>query len=355
MAKRIIALVAIVGLGIVGYLGRHKIKALFEDNQRTVNSTEVKLLFREDPSADYLAKTLVDKGIISNVASFNDLVKAEEIDTSAFAAGKYLILSGTRLEDLINGFVKAENGHGKSEVKVNVIFNRCIDIQDIGANISQCILADSASIVDHILDPATLSKYGFTVEQVPALFIPKGYEMYFDTDAEEFVAFMANEFKAYWTEDRMNKLRAIGLKSPSQAVTLASIVYSEQARVPEEWPTIAKLYLNRIKRGIPLEADPTFKFCWPDRLKGVEHLLDIHKNKDCPYNTYLHTGIPPGPICLPPYGVVDAVLNPADVDYIFLCGDGTGHHNFATTNSEHNKNVAAYRIWLKEYMKNKDK
>ena len=251
--------------------------------------------------------------------------------------------------------MKAENGHGQAELKVNVTFNRCIDIQDVGANIGQCILADSASLVSYILDPATLKKYGFTEEQVPALFIPKQYRMYFDTDAAEFVELMAAEFRDYWNDERMAKLKANGLSSPSQAVTLASIVYSEQSRVSQEWPTIAKLYLNRIRRGIPLEADPTFKFCWPDRLKGVEHLLDLHKNKDCPYNTYLHEGIPPGPICLPPYEVVDAVLNPADVDYIFLCGDGTGHHNFASTNSEHNKNVTAYRVWLKEYMKNKNK
>ncbi|MFT5858904.1 MAG: UPF0755 protein [Flavobacteriaceae bacterium] len=355
MAKRIVGLAVVIAIGIFGYLGRHKIMSLFGEDTRTINNSEVKLLFREDPSANVLAAKLVTEGILSDEKTFHDFVKKESIDSNSFAAGKYVILSGTHLDDLINGFVKAENGHGKSEVKVNVTFNRCIDIQDVGANIGQCILADSASLVSYILDPATLKKYGFTKEQVPALFIPKQYQMYFDTDAAEFVELMATEFRDYWNDERMAKLKANGLSSPSQAVTLASIVYSEQSRVSEEWPTIAKLYLNRIRRGIPLEADPTFKFCWPDRLKGVEHLLDIHKNKDCPYNTYLHKGIPPGPICLPPYDVVNAVLNPADVDYIFLCGDGTGHHNFASTNSEHNKNVAAYRIWLKEYMKNKNK
>ncbi len=355
MVKRLILFAFIATIGVAVYLGRHKIMGLFGDDTRTTNSSEVKLLFRENPTADLLAAKLVEEGILPNEKIFNDFVKSEGVDTSNFAAGKYIILSGTQLSDLINGFVKGDNGHGNAEVKVNVTFNHCIDIQDIGANIGQCILADSASIVDYILDPETLNKYAFTEEQIPALFIPKQYQMYFDTDAAEFVAFMAAEFRNYWNEERMQKLKNVGLTSPSQAVTLASIVYSEQSRVSEEWPTIAKLYLNRINRGIPLEADPTFKFCWPDRLKGVEHLLDVHKNKDCPYNTYLHTGIPPGPICLPPYDVVDAVLNPANVDYIFLCGDGTGHHNFATTNSEHNKNVAEYRIWLKEYMKNKNK
>lgn len=355
MAKKLILLLIVALIGVVGYLGRHKVMGIFQDDTRTTNTSEVKLLFREAPTAEILSTKLVEKGIIPNKKMFDDFVAAEKIVTDNFAAGKYVILSATQLSDLVHGFVKGDNGHGKAEVKVNVTFNRCIDIQDIGANISQCILADSASIVDYILDPETLKKYGFTEEQVPALFIPKQYQMYFDTDAEEFIAFMASEFKKYWTAERMQKIKNIGLKSPSQVVTIASIVYSEQSRVSEEWPTIAKLYLNRIERGIPLEADPTFKFCWPDRLKGVEHLLDVHKNRDCPYNTYLHKGVPPGPICIPPYDVVDAVLDPAGVDYIFLCGDGTGHHNFASTNSEHNKNVAAYRIWLKDYMKNKDK
>ena len=334
-------------------MGRHKIKSFFSETTRTINGGEVKLLFREDPSAAELASILVEKGVLSSKKEFFDVAAENSIDTSSFAAGKYIVLSGTTHFNLVDGFVKGENGQGKAEKKVRVLFNRCEVIADIGSNISKCILADSASLVDHILDENTLKKYDFTAEQVPALFIPKEYEMYFDSDAEEFVELMAAEFREYWTAERLQKLKNIGLTSPSQAVTLASIVYSEQSRVPEEWPIIAKLYLNRIEQGIPLQADPTFKFCWPDRLKGVERLLDVHRDKDCPYNTYIYRGIPPGPICLPPYKVVDAVLNPADVSYIFLCGDGTGHHNFATTNAEHNKNVAAYRIWLKEYLKNK--
>lgn len=353
MGKKGIIIVLVGLLGVAGYLGRHKIKAFLSSSSRTTNGMEVKLLFREDPTATELAQILVAEGVLSDEKQFFDAAAEIAIDTNSFAAGKYIILTGTTIENLVDGFVKGENGQGKAEKKVRVLFNRCEVIADIGSNISKYILADSASLVDYILDPQTLKKYDFTAEQIPALFIPKEYQMYFDTDAAEFVEIMAAEFRAYWTAERLEKLKKIGLKSPSQAVTLASIVYMEQSRVSEEWPIIAKLYLNRIEQGIPLQADPTFKFCWPDRLKGIERLLDVHRDKDCPYNTYIYKGIPPGPICLPPYKVVDAVLNPADVSYIFLCGDGTGHHNFATTNAEHNKNVAAYRVWLKEYLKNK--
>lgn len=355
MVKKL-GLVFILLLGVLGFLGRHKIKSFFQGEvARTTNKSEVKLLIREEPTFTELLALLKSNGVIDSEESIRKIAIEEKADTTSFAAGKFVILTGTRISNLLNGFTKNEEGEGNAEVKVNVLFNRCIDIQDVGTNISKCILADSASIVDYILDEKTLKKYQFTEEQVPALFIPKNYEMYFDTDAEEFVAFMAKEFKQFWTPERLQQLKNVGLTAPSQAVTLASIVYSEQSRVSEEWPIIAKIYLNRIEQGIPLEADPTFKFCWPDRLKGVEHLLDVHKAKDCLYNTYLHRGIPPGPICLPPQEVVEAVLNPADVDYIFLCGDGTGRHNFATTNAEHNRNVATYRKWLKEYMKNKNK
>lgn len=350
MVKKIAILLA-VALGIVGFLFRNEIKSLLTSGSRSDNSSEVKLLFRTDPSLSELSAVLLENGVIDSEKKLFAAVIDNNVDTTQFAAGKYIILSRTKMRDLVNGFVKGENGHGAAEVKVNVLFNRCVDIPDVGSNISKCIIADSASIVDFILSEQTLKKYGFTAEQIPAMFIAKKYEMYFDTNAEEFVEIMAAEFRNYWNAERMQKLKNVGFTSPSQAVTLASIVYLEQSRVPEEWPIIAKLYMNRIEQGIPLQADPTFKFCWPDRLKGVERLLNVHRDKDCPYNTYLYKGIPPGPICLPPYDVVEAVLNPADVDYLFLCGDGTGHHNFASTNAEHNKNVAEYRVWLKEYLK----
>ena len=237
---------------------------------------------------------------------------------------------------------------------MNVVFNRCKTVEDVASSISKCIAADSVSLVETIQSQEILTKYGFTIEQIPALFLPEDYQMYFDTDAKAFVAFMAERFKEFWTADRYAKLKSVGLKSPSEAVTIASIVYSEQSRMSEEWPIIAKLYLNRVKQGIRLQSDPTFKFCWGDKLDGVERLLNKHKKIDCPYNTYLYDGLPPGPICIPPAKVIDAVLNPSDDNYIFMCGKPGGvGHNFAVTNAQHERNVAEYRIWLKEYLKNK--
>ncbi len=354
MAKKIIVLVVIV-LAVVAFIERDSILSYFGFETKTINSSEVKLLLRETPTLSSLIETLIENEVIENGDEFRDYVVTNKIDSTDFAAGKYVILSGTKLSNLVNGFVKNEEGHGNAEVKVKVVFNRCRTIEDVGSNISKCILADSASIVEYIKSEAALKKYGFTVEQIPALFIPEEYEMYFDTDAEGFVAFMAERFKEFWTSERYAKLKSVGLNSPSQAVTVASIVYSEQSQMSEEWPIIAKLYLNRINQGILLQSDPTFKFCWGDKLDGVEQLLNVHKAIDCPYNTYKYAGLPPGPICIPPAQVVDAVLNPADVNFLFMCGKPGGQgHNFSVTYADHQKNVAEYRVWLRKYLKSKN-
>src|SRR5690606_37752980 len=112
-----------------------------------------------------------------------------------------------------------------------------------------------------------------------------------------------------------------------------------------EWPIIARLYLNRISQGIRLQSDPTFKFCWGDQLRGTQRLLARHRDVDCPYNTYKIDGLPPGPICIVPAKVIDAVLNPADVDYIFMCAkpDYSGEHSFTSSGDEHVKNARAYQ------------
>jgi UPF0755 protein len=221
-------------------------------------------------------------------------------------------------------------------------------LNDVSKSVSVCIAADSSELFDYMVAPETLSKYGFTKEQMPAIILPQKYEMEFDTNAEEFVAFMASKFKEFWTAERMSKLNAVGLSSQSQAVTVASIVYSEQGKVQEEWPIIAGLYLNRINKGMKLKSDPTFKFCWGDKLDGVQRLTAKHRDIDCPYNTYKINGLPPGPICITPAKVVDAVLNRADVDYLYMCAkpDYSGEHNFTDSDVQHMKNARVYQKWL---------
>lgn len=324
-------------------------------SNRTINTSEVKVIIPDGLSVDSLAGFLVAKNILEDKKGFIRQMEKLQLKAEDLDGGKYAVLSGTKVNDFIDGMRKMDNGHGKNELKVKVVFNRCRFIEDIGKNISLCIQADSASLVSYIKRPSTLLQYNFTLEQIPALFIPKEYEMYYDTNAEEFVAFMAEEFKRFWTEDRKQKVRDIGLKFPSQAVTLASIVYSEQSKVKEEWPIIARLYLNRININMRLQSDPTFKFCWGTKLDKVQRLTGEHRAISCKYNTYQIYGLPPGPICLVGEEVIDAVLNPDKNNYLFMCAQTnfTGKHDFTASDVQHMKNAAVYQKWLKEQLKKK--
>ncbi len=316
---------------------------------KSINKTEVKVLLREDPNLDELLETLHAKKVIADIDEAKEIAAEINLKGDALEGGKYIIAPQTKLEDLLLSFQRGKDGRGKGEVLVNVIFNNCRDLNDVSKSVSVCIASDSASLFDYMVDSEVLSKYGFNEAQMPALILPKQYEMEFDTNPEEFVAFMAAQFREFWTDERKEKLRAIGLNSPSQAVTVASIVYSEQGRIQEEWPVIAALYLNRIKKGIKLQSDPTFKFCWGHELDDVQILTAKHRDIDCSYNTYKIKGLPPGPICITPAKVVDAVLNRADVDYIYMCAkpDFSGRHNFTASDTQHLKNARVYQKWIR--------
>lgn len=136
--------------------------------------------------------------------------------------------------------------------------------------------------------------------------------------------------------------------SQSKVVTLASIVYAEQSIAKDEWPRIAGLYINRLQTGQKLQSDPTFKFCWGRDLINQQRLYNKHREIDCAYKTYMYYGLPPGPINIPPSGVIDAVLNYEKNDYIFMCAqaNNSGKHNFAVTYAEHQKNAAAFQKWM---------
>ncbi|GAB5418572.1 MAG: hypothetical protein Crog4KO_03290 [Crocinitomicaceae bacterium] len=347
MAKRIglLAFVVVLVLAVINY---DLIVGWFFAS-KSINKTEVKVLLREDPNLDELLETLHAKKVIADIDEAKELAAEINLKGDELEGGKYIIAPQTKLKDLLLAFQRGKDGRGKGEVLVNVIFNNCRDLNDVAKNVSVCVAADSASLFDYMVDGEVLSKYGFTEAQMPALILPKQYEMEFDTNPEEFVAFMASQFRDFWTDERKEKLRSVGLSSPSQAVTVASIVYSEQGRIQEEWPVIAALYLNRIKKGIKLQSDPTFKFCWGHELDDVQILTAKHRDIDCSYNTYKIKGLPPGPICITPAKVVDAVLNRADVDYIYMCAkpDNSGRHNFTASDTQHIKNARAYQKWIR--------
>lgn len=341
-----------IGALIVGAIGVvvlwPKISVFLAGMKSTDNAKAVEFYFDASKGLEGLANQLMEEKIISSKEALIKVGEYKKLDAERLASGKYNIAAGTSFRTLMNGFTKNAAGNGNAEVEVEVTFNNCRDVFEMAGKVSKCLMVDSTELADLLTNDTTLAKYDFTPEQLPALFLPNTYRMFWDTDPEQFLVRMAEEFKAFWTPARKEKLAKIGLKSPSEAVTLASIVYSEQAKNPEEWPIIAGLYLNRIEQGIRLQSDPTFKFCWGDQLDGIQRLTYEHREIDCPYNTYYNDGLPPGPICIPPTQVVDAVLNRDDNDYIFMCAkpDFTGKHDFTVGYAEHAANAKKFSAWL---------
>ena len=319
-----------------------KIQLYFASESFTINKTEAVFLIDKKSTLKNLATKLKKENIIDDEEAFIEIGRYKGLDENKIALGKYVIAPATKIKDLLNGFTLNSKGNGNAEVEVTITFNNCkgmYQLDQLSKKVSETILVDSSTLSSYLNNPSTYSKYGFSKEQFPAMFIPNTYNVFYDTDEKQFVEKMAKEFKKFWTPERMEKLSEINLSSPSELYTLASMVYMEQSRKEDEWSDISKLYLNRMEINMKLQSDPTFVYCWEeDSLKGVTRLLYEHRDIDCAYNTYKMKGLPPGPICLVNARVLEASLNPSDVNYLYMYGDGTRHY-FSRNYSGHIRNT----------------
>ena len=214
------------------------------------------------------------------------------------------------------------------------------------------MMVDSATVAAALDDEAFLAKYGFTPENVFAMVLPDTYQMYWTASVEEIFDRLKKEYDAFWTEERLAKAKAQKL-SKMQVSVLASIVSGETLK-DFEYPVIAGVYLNRYRKGMKLQADPTVCFCYDYKLDRV---LKKHLLIDSPYNTYKYAGLPPAPINVPPKACLDAVLNPDKHGYIYFCAspEFNGTHNFAVTYGEHLKNARAFQRELTKRRKERAK
>lgn len=202
------------------------------------------------------------------------------------------------------------------------------------------LMMDSARVAQCFADSAFCHRHGYDTATIVSLFIPNTYEMYWDTSVEDFMQRMRKENATFWNAERMRKAETAGL-TPIEVVTLASIVDEETANDAEK-PMVAGMYINRLRVGMPLQADPTVKFALRDF--SLRRIRRIHLDVDSPYNTYRNVGLPPGPIRIPSVVGIDAVLDYVRHDYLFMCAkaDFSGTHNFARTYREHLANAARY-------------
>ena len=223
---------------------------------------------------------------------------------------------------------------------MNLVVPTARTMDRLASVLSQSLMIDSAEIAMALTDSFYLANLGYTTATVPALFIPNTYEVYWDISADKLIERMERENKRFWTTEREAKAKACGL-THEEVATLASIVDEETANDAEK-PTIAGLYLNRLRKGMLLQADPTVKFAVGDFT--LRRILGKHLKVESPYNTYLVEGLPPGPIRIPSIAGLEAVLNYKKHDYLYMCAkeNFSGTHNFAKTLSEHQKNARRY-------------
>ncbi|MEJ7780619.1 MAG: endolytic transglycosylase MltG [Daejeonella sp.] len=304
-----------------------------------VTDNEEYLYIKTGSDFEDVFNTIKKDELVKDTLSFFNA--AQNMDYPATVKpGKYRLTKGMSNRSLIN-MLKAGN-----QEPVKISFQNVRLKGTLASMVSKRIETDSASISRLLDSTAFVEKYGFNTDNVYSMFIPNSYELYWNSSAEKFVTRMHEEYEKFWTPERKAKAEKIGL-TPIEVSIMASIVDGE-ALMDKEMPTIAGLYMNRLKKGMRLEADPTVIFAANDFT--IRRVLNKHLRIESPYNTYRRTGLPPGPISMPSINAIDAVLNHASHNYIYMCAkeDFSGYHNFASTLAAHQVNARKFQQALNE-------
>ena len=285
-----------------------------------------------DDDVDSVYHKIIEVGNPKQMHGFESLVRHQGYNVKT---GRYAIKPTDNMRYLHR---RLSMGY-QTPIKLTVGSVRTLD--RIARNTARQLMVDSCEIANILNDTAYISKLGFTPETLPALFIPNTYEVYWNMSSEDFMQRMLKEHKAFWNEKRLKQAEAIGL-TPIEVATLASIVEEETANQAEK-PMVAGLYINRLKKGMLLQADPTVKFSLQEF--GLKRILFKHLEVDSPYYTYKYAGLPPGPIRIPSYQGLESVLNYTKHNYIYMCAkeDFSGTHNFAVTSAQHAANARKYQ------------
>jgi UPF0755 protein len=298
------------------------------------NDKPFALLIPRGATFDSVMDTLKTNNVINDETSFRFLAKVMKYPERV-KEGRYEIKP--RMSNRA-ALVKLRNG---SQDAMDVTFNSMRQKSDLIQRLGSKFEFSSDSLGNLLNDPATCQKFGFDTTTIVCLFLPNTYKMFWTIKPEALLERMSSEYKKFWTPERQEKAKALGM-SQTQVQVLASIVAAETNKRDEQ-PRVAGVYLNRLKQGIKLEADPTVIFAL--RNFGIRRLLNRQLAVDSPYNTYRYTGLPPGPINLPAPATIDAVLNAEKHDYLFFVVDArfNGYHTFSKTLAEHMANARLYQ------------
>jgi UPF0755 protein len=331
--KRLIffLLVSVLGISFTYY----GYQMLYTPNFLIDSAQESKvLIIGERDGFKDVQRKLHEGRYVNDLISFSFLARLTNYDEE-IKPGRYIIKKG-----MSNLQVLKILRTGK-QLPVKITFNNVRLIPELAEKITKNLGMTPQEFEAAVIQFAMNNRDGFNKDNIMAMFIPNTYEVYYNITPSNLVEKMHDEYQKFWSDARREKAKTLGL-TPVEVSTLASIVQAESIQEDEE-PIIAGLYLNRLKKGIALQADPTLVFASGDFT--LKRVLNIHKEIDSPYNTYKYPGLPPGPINMPEIKSIDAVLNYYPSDYYYMCAkeDFSGRHNFTNSYEEHMRNAAKFQ------------
>jgi len=326
----------IIGLFLVAVLA---VFFLFFTNNTQLEKEE---FFVEIPTGSTYddAKKIISP-YVKSMSSFEIMAKLRSYPDHV-KPGRFLLKKGMNTFQIV--------GAMRRNVPVDLAFNNQERLENLCERLSSQIEPDTTKLLAAFRDTDFLQKNGFSNETVFAMFLPNTYQVYWNISAEKFRDKMLEEYNKFWNKDRIAKATALNL-TPIQVTTLASIVQKESAKKSER-PTVAGVYLNRLAKEMPLQADPTVIYALKLRDNDFNQVIKRVLYNDLfiasPYNTYQNTGLPPGPIAMPDVDAIDAVLNAEKHDYIYFCAsvEKFGYHVFASTYEAHQVNAKKYADWM---------
>ncbi len=292
-----------------------------------------------DDTADSIYNKVYREGRANRLAGFRWMAKYKRLDRNVHT-GRYVIHPG---DDVYHVYSRLSRGY---QEPYPLVVGSVRTLGVLARNVGRQLMVDSAEIAARLTDTLYLRRMGYDSASIYTLFLPDTYEVYWDMSADDFFLRMQKERERFWNSDRLEKAASIGM-TPEEVCTLASIV-EEETNNEEEKPIVAGLYMNRLMANIPLQADPTVRFAM--RNFGIRRVMSSDLKIDSPYNTYLRTGLPPGPIRIPTKKGIDSVLNYARHNYLYMCAkeDFSGTHNFASNYADHMANARRYWKALNE-------
>lgn len=337
--KKILLAILIVGLIVAAFFANFVYKAMLKPN--TAFNNETAYIFVRS-GANYQEVRSQLEPLLEDINSFDDLAEQKKY-TSNIKAGRFEIKKGMTNNDIINS-IRSRN------LPIKLSFNNQETLEKLAGRVANQIEADSLSILAAMKDSTFLVDNNFKLETALGMYLPNSYEFFWNTSAEAFRDRMLKEYNRFWTPEKIKKANDLGL-TPNQVITLASIVHEESKQATEQ-PRIAGVYLNRLRIGMPLQADPTLKFAAYQLPKYkntvIKRVLNVHKDIDSPYNTYKYRGLPPGLIAMPDISAINAVLNYEKHKYLYFAADAKrlGYHKFAKNLAQHNANAREYQRYL---------